>query len=193
MRIFLDTDRLILRRFTDTDADLLIDLDSDPEVMRFLTGGVPTPPERIRDEVLPRLLGYYQRWPRLGTWAAIEKSTDEFVGWFAMRPNDGDEPGNVEIGYRLRRSMWGRGYATECSAALIHKGFTELGVTRVYARTMAVNTRSRHVMEKLGLTLARTFRLEFDDPIDGSEHGEVEYELLANGVADRDEPRLGHA
>ena len=85
-----------------------------------------------------------------------------------------DEP---ELGYRLRRSAWGKGYATEGSRALIRKGFTELGVRRVVAETMAVNTASRRVMEKAGLTLVRTFHQEWPDRIPGDEHGDVEYAL----------------
>ena len=62
-------------------------------------------------------------------------------------------PGEVDLGYRLRKSAWGKGYATEGSRALIRKGFTEFGVQRVVAQAMAVNQASRRVMEKAGLTL----------------------------------------
>jgi RimJ/RimL family protein N-acetyltransferase len=177
MEVFLDTERLVLRRFTGADVAYLFDLDNDPEVMRFLTGGKPTPREEIRDEVLPRILRDYERFVGFGLWAAVEKSTGEFVGWFEFRPPEGGGPGEVELGYRLRRSAWGQGYATEGSQALIRKGFTELGVRRVRAETMAVNLASRRVMEKAGLTLARTFHGEWPDPIAGAEHGEVEYTL----------------
>jgi RimJ/RimL family protein N-acetyltransferase len=177
MRVFLETERLVLRRFTEADADNLFELDSDPHVMRFLTGGKPTPRDVIRNETLPRFLRYYERSEGLGYWAAIEKSTGAFLGWFEFRPPEGGGPGEVELGYRLRKSAWGRGYATEGSRALIRKGFTELGVRRVVASTMAVNTASRRVMEKAGLTLARTFHQSWPDPIEGAEHGEVEYAL----------------
>ncbi len=81
------------------------------------------------------------------------------------------------LGYRLRRSAWGKGYAKEGSRALIRKGFTELGVQRVVAETMAVNTASRRVMEKAGLTYVRTFHQEWPERIEGEEHGDVEYAL----------------
>jgi RimJ/RimL family protein N-acetyltransferase len=177
MQIFLETERLVLRRFTEADVDNLFDLDSDPEVMRFLTGGKPTPREVIRNESLPRILHYYERFAGFGFWAAIEKSTGEFLGWFEFRPPEGGGPDEVELGFRLRRSAWGKGYATEGSRALIRKGFTELGVRRVVAQTMAVNTASRRVMEKAGLTLVRTFHQEWPEPIEGAEQGEVEYAL----------------
>lgn len=176
MQVFLQTDRLILRRFTETDEDNLFELDSDPAVMRFLTGGKPTPRDVIRNETLPRFLDY-DRFEGLGFWAAIERSTGRFLGWFHFRPPEGSPPDEAELGYRLRRSAWGKGYATEGSLALIRKGFAEFGVRRVVAFTMAVNTASRRVMEKAGLKLVRTFQGSWPDPIDGSEHGETEYAL----------------
>lgn len=177
MRVFLRTDRLLLRQFTGADVESLVALDADPEVMRLLTGGRPTPREVVEHELLPALLQDYDRFAAFGRWAAIELATGEFVGWFALRPPEGGKGDEVELGYRLRRSVWGRGYATEGSRALVDKAFADLGVERVYAETMAVNTASRRVLEKTGLRLLRTFHLTWDEPIDGTEHGEVEYEL----------------
>ncbi|GIH89849.1 GNAT family N-acetyltransferase [Planobispora siamensis] len=177
MHVFLETDRMVLRRFTEADEDHLVELDGDPEVMRFINGGRPTPREEIRDDVLPAFLGYYERFEGYGFWAAVERSTGQFLGWFHFRPQKGDPPDQPELGYRLRRSAWGRGYATEGSRALIRKGFTELGVRRVVASTMTVNTGSRRVMEKSGLRLVRTFHQEWPEIIEGSEHGDVEYAL----------------
>src|ERR1700719_3891572 len=139
MQVFLETDRLVLRRFTMADADNLVHLDADPDVMRFVTGGIPTSREEIQDEVLPAFLGYYQRYEGYGFWAAIEKATGEFLGWFHFRPGPDADPGEAELGYRLRKSAWGKGYATEGSRALVRKGFTESGVQRVVAEPMAVN------------------------------------------------------
>jgi RimJ/RimL family protein N-acetyltransferase len=159
MQVSLETERLLLRRFTETDGDNLFDLDSNPEVMRFLNGGTPTPRDVIEDEILPRFLRCDERFAAYGFWAAIEKATGEFLGWFSFRPPEGARPGEVELGYRLRRAAWGQGYATEGSRALIRKGFTELGVQRVIATTFGANVASRRVMEKAGLTLVRTFRI----------------------------------
>lgn len=175
--IFLETERLILRRFTESDVDSLVALDGDPAVMRFLGNGKPTPRELIETEVLPGILRHYDTFGGLGTWAAIEKGTGEFLGWFELRPKDGD-PTNLELGYRLRRTAWGKGFATEGSRALLSKAFTDLGARRVWAETMAVNTASRRVMERIGLKYLRTFHQHFDHPIPGTELGEVEYELL---------------
>ena len=175
MEIFLETERLLLRRFTEADVDALVELDGDPEVMRFLTGGKPTPREVVQDDILPAFLQYYARFAGYGFWAAIEKSTGEFLGWFHFRPHEGASLDEPELGYRLRRSAWGKGYATEGSRALIHNGFTELGVRRVVASTMAVNIASRRVMEKSGLRLVRIYHESWPYPIEGSEEGDVEY------------------
>jgi RimJ/RimL family protein N-acetyltransferase len=178
VHIFLETERLVLRRFTEADVENLLDLDGDPEVMRFLTGGKPTPRNVIENKTLPRFLRYYKHTEGFGYWAAIEKSTGAFLGWFAFHPPEGGGSDEVELGYRFKKSAWGKGYATEGSRALIRKGFTELGVRRVFAQTMAVNTASRRVMEKAGLVPARTFHEDWQEPIEGAEQGEVEYALI---------------
>ncbi|MBA2363245.1 MAG: GNAT family N-acetyltransferase, partial [Chloroflexia bacterium] len=74
MHVYLETERVVLRRFTEADADLLVELDSDPEVIRFPTGNAPTPRHVIEDEILPDYLRYYARGDRYGFWAAIEKA-----------------------------------------------------------------------------------------------------------------------
>jgi len=178
MSIFLETDRLALRRFTMADEDDRVALESDPEVMRYLNGGIPVARAEVRDRILPTVLGYYERFEGFGYWAAQERLTGRFVGWFHFRTH-AHEPrdGEIELGYRLCRSAWGRGYATEGSRALIHKGFTELGVQRVVAETMTVNLASRRVLEKLGLTLVRTFHRDGMATIEGFEQGIVEYAL----------------
>lgn len=177
MIVFLESERLILRRFTLDDVDALVELDSDPAVMRFITGGVPTSREEIGTEYLPAFLAYYQRGDRWGFWAAIEKASGTFLGWFHLRPHEGDPDDEPELGYRLIASAWGQGYATEGSAALIGKAFAELGARRVYAQTMAVHTASRRVMEKAGLRFVRAFVADWPVRIDGDEHGDVEYAL----------------
>jgi RimJ/RimL family protein N-acetyltransferase len=163
MHVFLETDRLILRRFTVDDVDNLFALDSDPAVMRYVTGGPPTPREKIEHDFLPAYLAYYERFQGYGFWAAVEKATGDFLGWFHFRPHSKDAPDEPELGYRLRRSAWGKGYATEGSRALIDKGFAELGARRVVAFAYAENIASRRVMEKAGMRLVRTFRLTAED------------------------------
>jgi len=184
MSILLETDRLVLRRFTEDDVDHLYDLNADPDVMWFLNGGEPTPREEVRDRIIPFFLSFYERFDGLGFWAAEARTTGDFLGWFHFRPT---EDGRIDLGYRLRKTAWNRGYATEGSRALIRKGFTDLGVRRVVAHTMTVNHASRRVMEKCGLAFVRTYRSGDVPDIPGADQGEVEYALTREGweAADR--------
>ncbi|MCG6497576.1 GNAT family N-acetyltransferase [Kitasatospora sp. A2-31] len=179
MDVHLTTERLVLRRFTTADTDRLVELDGDPEVTRYLTGGRPTPRAQVENTLLPLYFAHYERYGDLGWWAAEERDGGAFLGWFEFRPPDREDPGEVELGYRLRRPAWGRGYATEGARALIDQGFARLGVRRVVAYTMAVNLGSRRVMEKAGLRYVRTFHEDYPEPIPGTELGEVEYALDA--------------
>ncbi len=177
MTVFLRTARLYLRRFTPDDIDLLVDLDSDPDVMFHITGGIATTRDAVADEYLPAYLDYYRRYPGYGFWAAHRRDTDEFLGWFHFRPGEGAPPDEPELGYRLRRSAWGHGYATEGARALIDRGFEEFGVQRVVAEAMVVNTASWRVMEKCGMTRVRVFHQDWPYAIPGEEHGDVEYAI----------------
>lgn len=176
MIVFLETDRLLLRRFTADDIDLIVELDGDPEVKRYIDNGAPVDLEDL-NETMAWWLRYYDMSECYGFWAAIEKATDEFIGWFHYRPGEGAGPLEPELGYRLRRDSWGRGFGSEGSRALIDKGFREFGVERVYAQTMAVNIGSRRVMEKAGLRFVRLFDSEWPVRIPGDEEGDVEYAL----------------
>lgn len=163
----LETERMLLRPIALDDVDLLVELDSDPAVMRFINGGEPTPRAEA-EGIVRRSLGH--------RWLAFHKTGGAFVGWFGMRKSD-DTGRERELGYRIRRADWGKGLATEASLAVIATAFTTLGTDRIRAETMAVNTASRRVMERCGLHYVRTFHLDWDDPIEGTEHGEVDYEL----------------
>ena len=171
--IVATTDRLLLRRFRPDDLAALTALNADPEVMRYITGR-PTAPAEVRDRFLPEYLSDYERLGGLGRWVAEERLTGTFVGWFSLRPVEG-VVGTLELGYRLRRDAWGRGYATEGGRALLRLAFTSFGAERVVAQTMTVNARSRAVMERLGMRLLRSFTADWGEDIPGSELGDVEY------------------
>lgn len=176
MDVFLEIDRLVLRPFTDDDLESLVALDSDPGVKRYIDGGAPVD-RRELVEFLTHWLAMYERGEHYGCWAAIEKSSGSFLGWFHLRPGDGAGPDEPELGYRLRRAAWGRGFATEGSRALVDEAFTDLGASRVYATTMAVNIGSRRVMDKSGLRYVRTFHADWPVSIPGDEEGDVEYAI----------------
>lgn len=162
--IYLETPRLNLRRLTAADASALNAIDQDPEVMRFINGGTPVPMDTTRTKSLPAMLAWYERSPHFGFWAAIERAGGDFLGWFHFRPPHEPDVAGIELGYRLKRAAWGRGYATEGSVALIRKGFEELGVERVVAKTLSANAASRRVMEKAGLRFVETFTETRIDP-----------------------------
>src|SRR5206468_7996799 len=88
MQVFLETERLALRRFTEDDVDNLVELDGDPDVMRFINGGRPTPRDEIEGDVLPAFLDYYKRFAGYGFWAAVEKSAGRFVGCSISRSEE---------------------------------------------------------------------------------------------------------
>ncbi len=151
MKVYLETQRLILREFTEADVDKLVNLDSDPEVTRYINGGKPTSREYIIEQVMPRIMQYYSELDRQGIWAAIEKGSSDFMGWFHLRPNRQDVA-ETELGYRLKQNFWGQGVATEGSEALVKKAFDELEVDVIVAIADPANKASRRVMEKIGLS-----------------------------------------
>ncbi len=161
MDIYLETDRLLLREFTEADIDNLVDLDSDPLVTKYINGGKPTAREYIAEKVMPRIFSYYEKYDRQGIWAAIMKKSNQFIGWFHLRPNHANHD-ETELGYRLKRKYWGKGLATEGSRALIKKGFEELNVPVIVAIADPENGASRRVMEKSGLSYVEHYT-EADD------------------------------
>lgn len=181
--IRLRTSRLLLRRFREQDAGDLADLYGDPAVMRYIDDGRPIPREQVLSEKLPEFLSEYGRFPAgLGRFAGLESATGAFVGRFALRPtaSPGLDPavdGDIELGYRLLPAFWGLGYATEAARALVDSAFADCGAQSVAATTMTVNAGSRRVLEKAGLRLARTFHLDWPEPLEGAEHGDVVYRI----------------
>ena len=154
--ILLETKRIYLRELRVYDADLLFQLDTDPEVMRHISKGIPTPRETFDAAYLPRMMAWQNQSPPRGFWAAHLRESDEFIGWFHLRP-DKISPEEMELGYRLKRNAWGRGLATEGSRALLRRAFGEWGYSKVCARTLAANLASRRVMEKTGLSIECEF------------------------------------
>ncbi|OXM59256.1 GNAT family N-acetyltransferase [Amycolatopsis vastitatis] len=172
----LRTPRLTLTPLADEHLELEYELDSDPAVMRYLTGRAATRAEVARAHARRMATA-----PGFGFWMGF--AGEDFVGWWLLRPPNGpDQPdveGEAELGYRLLRRQWRQGYAREGSLAVIRYGFEELGLDRIFAQTMAVNAPSRATMASAGLTFARAFvsAAEYDDPIEGADQGEVEYEI----------------
>ena len=176
MRCYLESSRVVLREFVSEDLDKLVELDGDPEVMKYLSEGEPT----SRDDMVlimnrtKTVLEKYNH--KLGIWAAIEKSTSKFMGWFHLRPSkkDSENLKLLELRYRLKREFWSKGIATEVSKKLLTKAFDELGASEVFAITIQGNLASRRVMEKIGLKFSHDF---VDDSFKPSLQNQVWYSL----------------
>lgn len=170
------TTRLSLRDAQPDDLALLVALDRDPGVKRYIDDGAPVDAADVQEK-LDWWLGYRERTPGYGFWLAFAREDGRFVGWFHLRRGSDRPLDEPELGYRLHRVEWGRNYATEGSERLVEHAFTEQGARLVFAETMAVNTGSRRVMEKLGMRHVRTFHADWPVRIPGDEEGDVEYAI----------------
>ena len=166
----LHTPRLSLRPVRKADRGDLIALERDAEVMRFINGGRPTP----EDGLDPKADFLMPRGGEPGIWTAVGVASRTFIGWFSLTPHS---EAVAQLGYRLCRSAWGQGFASEGARALVRKGFVEMQLNRIVATTMAANHASRRVMEKAGLTYVRTVYFDWPDPLADSHLGDVEYEI----------------
>lgn len=161
-RVYLKTPHFKLVPITDEDEDLLFDLDSDPEVMNYLTAGKPSTRDEVR-AALGRIAGIHQKFPmRFGVFSALQTTDNQFMGWFLFRPDkeDPDNTKRIEVGYRLKKKYWGQGIATEGSLALLEKGFRELNVEEIFAVAMKKNLASQAVMKKIGLQFSHEFEFK---------------------------------
>lgn len=181
--MFIDTPRLALAPVTDDDLDDLFHLDADRAVMRFVNGGVPTPRRDVADWVIPRAQAEYAA-HGTGLWTIRRHAGRAFVGWVSLRTPRHSNQDELELSYRLRTDGWGRGVATEATLALVTMAFADLGTQRVFASTLAANTASRRVMQKLGMRLS-AIHISDEQILSGFEREEVEYELMRSQWVDR--------
>jgi RimJ/RimL family protein N-acetyltransferase len=201
----LHTARLLLVPLADRHLEFEVGLDADPEVLRYLHGRAQT-----REEVAAihaKRIARAGQVDGLGYWMAFRidggereptasESDDTFVGLMMLPPVHGpdqpDDPAQAELGYRLVRRCWRKGFASEASRALLRHAFDTVGQSRVIAQTMAANAGSRGVMAAVGLRYVRTYYPTWDDPLPGAELGEVEYEItreMWQARADAEPPR----
>ena len=150
------TERLRFRRLDERDVADLVALDSDPEVTKYVTSTAPPDAADFRDAILPRWNATFADSP-FGFFAALDRTgEDAFVGWFHLRP-DGPDPNVLDLGFRLRRSVWGRGLATEGGRALIAWGFSFEHVERITGHCLEGNAASARVLRKCGLHFVGSF------------------------------------
>jgi RimJ/RimL family protein N-acetyltransferase len=149
MRGVLRTDRLVLRRWRATDRPAFAELNSDREVMAHF----PAPLTRDESDVLAAQADAHLAQHGWGLWAVEVRAEGRFAGFTGLAVPDWPTPfGPVEIGWRLARWVWGRGYATEAGGAALRYAFERLRLDEVVSFTAETNVRSVAVMRRLGMT-----------------------------------------
>ena len=147
----LETERFLLRAFEDSDIAWLTEMHLNPEVVRYLrpVGADPvmSQPEAL---ALAHTVREKYRFGPYGIWAIDERATGEPQGWVALKYLDTSD--EIEVGYGLRRSAWGRGVATEAARRLVRHGFEDRGLARIVGVTHPDNVASQNVLRKAGLT-----------------------------------------
>jgi RimJ/RimL family protein N-acetyltransferase len=161
MKVFAETERLILRELLPMDANGMFELDSDPEVHQFLG----TKPLNTIDESRKVIDFIRQQYldNGIGRWAVIEKHTGNFIGWAGLKlvkDEINQHSEYYDLGYRFIKKYWGKGYATEASIATLNYGFDQLQLNQIYAITAIDNHASKKVLEKAGLKFIENFDLD---------------------------------
>ncbi|WXL27645.1 GNAT family N-acetyltransferase [Ectopseudomonas mendocina] len=158
----LETSRLILRLWRKSDLDGFAELNADSQVMRHFPACLT---RQQSDALAERCQGYIesQGW---GFWAIEEKASGQFVGFTGLhhQPEKFSFSPCTEIGWRLHRRFWGRGYATEAAIVCLDYAFDDLGLLEVVAFTAHSNHRSEAVMRRLGMSFKQTFLHPDVDP-----------------------------
>jgi ribosomal-protein-alanine N-acetyltransferase len=144
------TARLLLRQWRESDREPFAALNADPEVMRHF----PAPLSRAESDAFVDRVAAAVEETGWGLWAVEERASGRFLGFtgLAVPRFTAHFTPAVEVGWRLARSAWGHGYATEAARAAVAVGFTELGLEQLVSFTVPANLRSRAVMERLGMT-----------------------------------------
>lgn len=147
MKIILETPRIVLRQFTIEDASLVLNLNSDPAVVKYLheplLQSLAQAEKVIHDIILPQ----YEN--KLGRWAIINKADNNFIGWCGLKYRP--ELDEIDLGYRLVQRTWGQGFATEAASQTLHYGFNTLNLKLITGRAHIENLASIKVLEKIGM------------------------------------------
>ena len=161
MKIFAETERLILREILPSDIDGMFELDSDPEVHKYL-GNKPVNDRAQISNVINFIRQQYID-NGIGRWAIIDKKTNEFIGWTGLKfvtDLTNNHQNYYDVGYRLKRKYWGQGIATETAIVSLDYAFNILKVEEVFAAASCENVGSNKILQKIGLNLIETFFYE---------------------------------
>lgn len=160
MEIFAETERLILRELLPTDINGMYELDSDPEVHKYLGNKPVTNKDQIVDVISLIRQQYLDH--GIGRWAIIDKKNNEFIGWTGLKfvtEKTNNHKNYYDLGYRLIKKYWGRGIATESALASLEYAFDKLDLKEIYAIANFENIGSNHILKKVGLKFIETFDL----------------------------------
>ncbi len=173
----IETSRLLLREILPSDEVAWFEMDSNPEVHRYLGNEPVTSIEQIRQATQSIRQQYSDN--GIGRWAVIEKTSGNFIGWSGLKLIKEYENNQInfhDVGYRLHPNYWGKGYATESAKAAIEYGFNQLNLTEIIGMAHQENKASRKVLEKCGLTFIEKFMWK-EQPCDWLKITKAEWEL----------------
>ena len=161
MKIWVETERLILREIVESDEDALFELDSNPEVHQYLGKNPVTEIAQIKELIRFTRQQYHDF--GIGRWAAIEKKSGQMIGWAGLKFRAEPMHGYAnyhDVGYRLMKKYWGQGFATEAGKASVRYGFEKMGLGEIHGMAHIENKASRNALEKIGLQYVQTVELE---------------------------------
>lgn len=160
MKTYLETDRLILREIVAEDVDGMFELDSDKEVHKYLGNN----PIMSKEEAAKGIDFIRQQYTEnnIGRWAVVKKNSNEFIGWAGLKlikETTNNHIDYYDLGYRLIKTFWGMGYATEAAKASLTYGFNTLNLPEIFAIADCNNTGSNKILTKIGLKHEEVFFL----------------------------------
>ncbi len=147
MNIVIETERLLLRTFTEDDGQLIYELNKDPDVTLY-TGDPVRDIDHAREVLEKSILPQYSLYNH-GRWAVHVKPDLTFIGWCGLKTRP--ERNETDLGYRFLKPAWGKGFATEAAFACLKYGFDKLNLPRIVGRAMPQNIASLKVLEKCGM------------------------------------------
>lgn len=161
-KIFIETERLVLREIIPEDAEAFFAMDSNPEVVKYV-GIKPLTDISQSIETIENIRKQYEE-NGIGRWAVIRKEDGKLVGWSGLKLiKEINNHQNIhDLGYRFTPEYWGKGYATETSIAILKFAFNEMKLDQVFAYADVENDASNHVLKKLGFQEKETFLDEGD-------------------------------
>lgn len=153
--IITETKRLLLREFSEADAEAIFLLNSDPEVIRY----THDPPFRDIEQAMDFIESYnHYKLYGFGRWSVILKETKKYLGWCGLKYHPVEN--EYDLGFRFGRVHWGKGYATEAANACLDLGFNRIQMPVIIGRSIAMNKGSIRVLEKIGMTYHKSFDFE---------------------------------